>query len=402
MVMLACTSLSSCGDDEPGKIELSKGESSKVTVAANTSYGSINFTAAAPWSAYTSTQSRSSDSVDWIHLDTTGGSAGEVSLTFTLDSNTTGSNRTAYIIILCDDETLTITITQTTETDPDEEIVSDGVSIGTVSIEVTSYNQDGVADGGTINYLITLTNGIPQEIRAIWENTNDVTRLNMEFTADRYDRDAVTSIRALSQKDWEGYGSKESESSERVVAIKNGRAVSGWYKWDSDRLPTNWEATYNNSGYLASTKNDDGDGSGIWSTHTMTWTNDCLSQIVCTTEKYEPITIEYADPSLKNLHSEFDINWILYDDDSLLYSSDGCYNVAAGDATTIFAVCGFMGNPSKYLITSITEYDGKSSYSSKMDYKENTSESTEVTVTKFVNNVPTEYKEWTIRYQNIK
>jgi hypothetical protein len=134
----------------------------------------------------------------------------------------------------------------------------------------------------------------------------------------------------------------------------------------------------------------------------MTWANDCLSQIVCTTEKYEPITIEYADPSLKNLHSEFDINWILYDDDSLLYSSDGCYNVAAGDATTIFAVCGFMGNPSKYLITSITEYDGKSSYSSRMDYKENTSESTEVTVTKFVNNVPTEYKEWTIRYQNIK
>jgi hypothetical protein len=117
MVMLACTSLPSCGDDEHGKIELSKGESSKVTVAANTSSGSINFTAAAPWSAYTSTQSRSSDSVDWIHLDTTGGSAGEVSLTFTLDSNTTGSNRTAYIIIVCDDETLTITITQTTETD---------------------------------------------------------------------------------------------------------------------------------------------------------------------------------------------------------------------------------------------------------------------------------------------
>jgi len=70
-------------------------------------------------------------------------------------------------------------------------------------------------------------------------------------------------------------------------------------------------------------------------------------------KNYDPITIEYADPSLKNLRSEFDINWILCDDDSLLYSSDGCYNVAAGDATTIFAVCGFMGNPSKYLITSI-------------------------------------------------
>jgi hypothetical protein len=407
MVMLAYTSLSSCGDDEPGKIELSKGESSKVTVAANSSYGSINFTAAAPWSAYTSTQSRSSDSVDWIHLDTTGGSAGEVSLTFTLDRNTSGSNRTAYIIIVCDDETLTITITQTTETGSDDDGdevsngVDDAVDVGTVDINVTSYNQDGVANG-TIRYSFTLTNGVPHRVSAYWEKTNAVTELNMDFTPDAYDRYALTSIRANSQQYFEGYGITESESGERVVAIKNGRAVSGWYKWDSDRLPTNWEATYNNNGYLASTKNDDGDGCGIWSTHTMTWANDCLSQIVCTTEKYEPITIEYADPSLKNLHSEFDINWILYDDDSLLYSSDGCYNVAAGDATTIFAVCGFMGNPSKYLITSITEYDGKSSYSSRMDYKENTSESTEVTVTKFVNNVPTEYKEWTIRYQNIK
>jgi hypothetical protein len=404
MVMLACTVLTSCSDDdEPGKIELAKGESSKVSVAANTSSGSIKFTAAAPWSAYTSAQSRSSDGVDWIHLNTTSGSAGEVSLTFTLDRNTTGSNRTAYIIIVCEDETLTITITQTTETDSDEDEGDDNdpvTNIGMVSIEVTSYNQDGVADGSTINYEITLTNGIPARIFAIWKKTNEETTLNMEFTADRSVRDAVTSIRAISQKDWEGYGRKGSESSERVVAIKNGRAVSGWYKWDSDRLPTNWEATYNNNGYLASTKNDDGDGAGIWSTHTMTWTNDCLSQIVCTTEKYDPITIEYADPSLKNLHSEFDINWILCDDDSLLYSSDGCYNVAAGDATTIFAVCGFMGNPSKYLITSINQPTSYNSYR-RMDYKENTLYRTVVTVTEFVHNVPTGYKEWTIYYFNI-
>jgi hypothetical protein len=406
MVMLACVSLTSCGDDEPGKITLSKGESSKVTVAANTSAGSINFTAAAPWSAYTSAQSRSSDGVDWIHLDTTGGDAGDVSLTFTLDSNTTGSKRTAYIIIVCDDETLTITITQTSETDSDEEgddevsnAGDDANAVGTVSIEVTSYNQDGVANG-TINYLITLTNGVPHRVSASWEETNEVHWLNMDFTPDAYNRDAVTSIRANSQQYWEGYGRTGSESGERVVNIKNGRAVSGWYKWDSDRLPTNWEATYNNSGYLASTKNDDGDGCGIWSTHTMTWTNDCLSQIVCTTEEYEPITIEYADPSLVNLHSEFDINWMLYDDDSLLLSSDGCYNFAAGDATTIFAVCGFMGNPSKYLITSITKNDGESSYSTR--YKENTSDRTEVTVTEFRNNVPTGYQEWIIRYENIR
>jgi hypothetical protein len=60
-----------------------------------------------------------------------------------------------------------------------------------------------------------------------------------------------------------------------------------------------------------------------------------------------------------------------------------------------------MGNPSKYLMTSIK--GGVDSYNSfKMDYKENTSDRTVVTVTEFVNNVPTGYKEWTILYQNIK
>lgn len=118
LAIVAICGMASCSsDDEPGKIELSKGHSSNVSMYANQTNGEINFTAASSWSAWTSTSSRASDDIDWITLNTTSGSAGEVSLTFTLDYNNTGSSRTAYIIIVCEDEQISIKITQTTEED---------------------------------------------------------------------------------------------------------------------------------------------------------------------------------------------------------------------------------------------------------------------------------------------
>jgi hypothetical protein len=76
-----------------------------------------------------------------------------------------------------------------------------------------------------------------------------------------------------------------------------------------------------------------------------------------------------------------------------------CYDFAVGDPSKIFAALGLMGNPSKYLITSITEYDGKTYYSYKMDYKENTTEKTVVTVNRFIDNSLDSYSEWTINYK---
>jgi hypothetical protein len=409
--MLAFTSLTSCSDDdnESGKIELSKGESTQVSVAANTSSGSIKFTAAAPWSAYTSAQSRSSDGVDWIHLNTTSGSAGEVTLTFTLDSNNTGSNRTAYIIIVCDGETLTITITQTTETDPDEEEgdepqqTNDG---GVIKINVQSYYNGAngyVADSYYSTYSFEYRSGRPY--RMVSESRDDIDPgpnppadhdsycINHETTDFSWGSD-LQSVKVTMQNNVTYYPSERTEiedKSEHYAEFKDGRAVKGWYKWD-DEDRADWEATYDNAGYLASTKNND--GTSTWDTYTYSWKDGCVEKIVWTANKR--VVFTYADPSLKNLHSTFDLNWVLPTDFEY-------YDFAAGDVTKVFAITGLMGTPSSLLLTAITEYTSDNrTYSYRMTYKENTANRTVVTVMDFVDDVQTGYTDWIIEYSNIK
>jgi hypothetical protein len=402
MVMLTCVSLTSCSDDDgPGKIELSNGESSKVTVAANTYSGSINFTAAAPWSAYTSTNPSEQNDVDWIHLDTTSGSAGKVSLTFTLDNNTSGSNRTAYIIILCEDDKLVITVTQTTETEGDSTIAQ-----GRVEIEEKWYvNNSGIGYSydGTLNYVLEYNGDLPIKMKSTWRDDidpgpnppadHDSYCINHETTEFSWGSDSQ-SVKATMQNLVTYYPSERTEiedRSEHYAELKDRRAVKGWYKWD-DEDRADWEATYDNFGYLASTKNND--GTSTWDTYTYSWKDGCLEKIVWTADKR--IVFTYADSSLKNLHSTFDLNWVLP-------TELECYDFAAGDITRIFAVTGLMGNPSDLLLTAITEYTSDNrTYSYRMNYKENTLDRTIVTVMEFVDDVQTGYKEWTINYYNIK
>ncbi|MDE5633298.1 MAG: DUF4595 domain-containing protein [Muribaculaceae bacterium] len=120
IALAAVCGMASCSsDDEAGKIELSKNQSSNVSVHANQTSGEIKFHAAAAWSAWTSATARGSEEIDWITLNTTNGSAGDVSLPYSLDYNGTGSSRSAYIIIVCEDERISIKITQTAEEDED-------------------------------------------------------------------------------------------------------------------------------------------------------------------------------------------------------------------------------------------------------------------------------------------
>jgi hypothetical protein len=341
-------------------------------------------------------------------LDTTNGSAGEVSLTFTLDNNTSGSNRTAYIIILCEDDKLVITITQTPEIEDDPTEIEDNpiACAGLVQIEVKRYvnaNGTGYSYAGTSNYELQYNDDLL--IRFVATSRDDMVDgaadnycINTEtavFFWDGITKNDVKSVKVEGGTKVIYYPSgswKTCDDNEHYVEFKNGRAVKGWYKWDDDDRPSNWETTYNNNGYLAGTKSDDGDGSGEWSTHTLTWTDGCLTNIGCS-EKYVT-TITY-DASLTNQCPLLDLNWLLPTDLE-------CYDFAVGDPTKIFAALGLMGNSSKYLITSITEYDGKTYYSNKMDYKENTSERTVVTVNRYIDNGLDSYSEWTINYSNIK
>lgn len=406
----AVSACSSSDEDDLGNIVLPSDQATSVTVAANQSNEQIRFTASSAWSAYTSTESNGTDDASWIHLNSTSGPAGEAYLSFTLDYNDTGASRTGYIIILCGDTRIVITVTQTSEDDPD---ATDPIHDGYVKIEVKTYGGgygQGFYYNGTCQYLLTYCMGLPLQMTATWRDDldsysgsshgDDSYSINTEtinFLWVGNSRSDVTSVKVDTQTEAVYYPSESKEIkdvSEHYAEITGGRAVSGWYWWPrEDTYRSDWTATYGTDGYLKSTSNND--ASDVWETHSMTWTDGNLTKIICEEESGRNITITYADASLVNLHQEFDINWILPKELE-------CYDFAAGDISKVFASIGLMGNPSKNLITAIDEYDGsKTTYSYRMDYSKNTKEETVVTVAHFIDDVQTSYSEWTIKYTNI-
>jgi len=402
----ACTS----EDENLYQVTLAEDQPTSITVPANQNSEQIRFTATSAWSAWTSTESRGVNDVEWIHLDNASGSAGDVYLNFTLDYNNTGESRTAYMIIVCGDTRIVVTITQTSDDDPD---VANPITEGLVEVEVKSFDENsgqGYTFDGTTNYVITYSNGLPVRMVSKWRDDmavgpdapadHDSYCLNEETTRFNWDgnnRIDVSSVNVDSQISVTYYPSERKEiedPSEHFAEIEGSGVVGGWYWWPrEDSNKSEWTAAYD-KGYLISSRNND--ASPVWETHTMTWEDGDLTKIVSDSEDGRYITITYADPSLLNLHREFDINWVLPKELE-------CYDFAAGDITKIFPSIGFMGKPSRHLITAITEYDGgNTTHSYRMNYTVNTREKTVVTVMYFVNDVQKSYSEWTIRYTNIR
>lgn len=406
-ILVCALSACSSSDDEPDKIIFPKDQPTSINIPANQNSEVIHFTASAAWSAWTSTESRDVNDVDWIHLETTHGSAGDAYLNFTLEYNNSGETRTAYIIITCEDTRIVITVTQTTEDDPD---VPNTIGSGVVEIKVDRYEEasgQGFTFDGTTEYVLHYESIYPTGMTARWRDDmvsypgapadHDSYCLNMETTTFNWGNSPIdatdVTVNMVNEMTYYPSKRKEYESSQHYAEIKNGRVVKGWYRWDEDYNKSNWEASYDKNGYLVSSKNDDGDLPQVWDTHIFTWENGSLKKITCTSDRV--ITITYADPSLKNLHSSFDLNWVLP-------TELECYDFAAGDITKVFASTGLMGKTSNLLITAIEEYDGKDTYSYRMTYKENTKDKTVVTVMHFCNDVQTSYSEWAIKYSNIK
>ena len=110
MLAVAC---SDKDDDDPGKLDPLPGQSTSVTYAANTGSGSVEFVAASNWSAWTdSDPTRSPGDVEWIEIHNPNGGAGEVNLNFSLERNRSGQERTAYIVVVCEDDRMEFRITQ--------------------------------------------------------------------------------------------------------------------------------------------------------------------------------------------------------------------------------------------------------------------------------------------------
>jgi len=393
--------IASCSDDnEPKKLTLAQDQPTSVTADADETAGTIDFNASGAWSAWTSTQSRAPEKIEWLSLNNTNGSAGDNTITYSLEPNNTGSTRTAYIIIVCEDEQLAVKITQTDAEDSEENLPN---ANGRVFITCERYNVhdgEGYYLDGTYTYEIIYSPQGPTQFVSKWrddmvsapgEEEHDSYCLNEEKTEFMRLGDE---IKATMRTDITYYPSGRTEvedKSEHYATLENGYAVEGWYRWDEDRTRTDWKASYDANGYLKQTQNND--ATSNWDTFNFTWKDNCITKIDWTSGKN--IIINYNDNSLINLHSQFDINWALFNDLEI-------YDFAAGDVTRIWACCGLMGKPSKLLITEITENDGYNTRSYRMDYKSNTTGGTQVRVTEFVDGIQQSYTDWDIEYDNIK
>lgn len=412
MLMTVASSACSGDKDELTKIIMSEGQSTEITYAANTSVGNIHFTAVANWSAYVSPASSTNDEVSWITLNSTNGSAGEVNLIFDLERNLTGESRTAFIVVICEDDKVSFKITQVAEDDPDEPARN---LSGLIKIQMEKYinGANGLEYDGDTYYELYYEAG--RLVEMICQYRDDVDKPEgvtggddycetIETTGFRYD-DVNGHVRATIRIESTYYPSKnvETEDSEHDLyyTIEPGaqiRALSGSYYYpQEDDYPTKFDFSYDSTGYLTQSRNDEGQ-EGKWNTSTFSWKSANLASITSSYDGYDgTIAFDYSDSSLLNTIVGFDLNWVLFDEFEVL-------DFGAGDITRIWAVAGFLGTPSKNLATSITETDKfGTKCTCRVTYKTHTDEKTEVRVEEFVNNQQSGYTDWEISYSgNLK
>lgn len=388
MLAVAC---SDKDDDDPGKLDPLPGQSTSVTYAANTGSGSVEFVAASNWSAWTdSDPTRSPGDVEWIEIHNPNGGAGEVNLNFSLERNRSGQERTAYIVVVCEDDRMEFRITQSAVDDADDPTQS---VYGRIVIEQIRYAEGagGMVPDGELHTELIYADGLLREMSTSYRDDVDYGAdedycETVETTGFDYSIAGKVSAMIRIESTYYPSGRKEIEVSEHSLDLKDSRGVSGFYRWTGEP-DIHFEMTYDSAGYLKQSRNDD--GGNEWTTYGFAWSGGNLQSISGDGSKVELV---YADSSLLNRIPVFDLNWVFPTDLE-------AYDFAAGDITRIWAVAGLLGKTSRNLATSITEtdkYGTKRAY--RMTYRENTLEKTVVRVESFSDNQLNSYSDWEIKY----
>ena len=140
LALLAVLLFTSCEENIDTIKDYDKDKLSITTYADDTEVkGGFSFTATEAWTtAIDYGESVRSGSNDWVTLDPASGNAGEVTITITLDENLTGEDRNATIRIICGETTLTITIEQRSNENPN------GDNNGTQENDSTSTGDDPI------------------------------------------------------------------------------------------------------------------------------------------------------------------------------------------------------------------------------------------------------------------
>ncbi len=347
-------------DEEPKSVELTGGTESQQTVYADDKQAPapIRFTAKAAWTvtvAEVATKAEGDSSVDWLKLDAYSGGAGDVSLTMTLEENTTGHDRKAEIRIECAGTTLTITVeqkgTKQDGTTPEQANLKNRIVRIDEDDEWTSeldiyyefkYDETGRVVG----------------IKLFEHDNGDydcTTEENMTVTYG--DKTITYESKGEGKDEWRDYIWTETGS---AVLDENGRVVSE--KITSvkkhEGITSTEEITdrfiYDTNGYLVKKEetDKDKDDDQCW-VNEITWTDGNPTQVVGNwrdNHEGKPDIDRATYGTIAN-KANLDLNWLIGLD------TEG-WQFAVGD-NQFLAIMGYKGKRSKYMAETVSRTEGE-------------------------------------------
>ena len=408
MSMLMLCAFAACSDDDGpdgGKISIPKDQPTTISVAANESEGQIALNSNVNISVWVSDIKDGSPAtdIDWITVNQPHKDDGMWFINYNLQTNTTGASRTAYIVVVAEDEKVTFTIIQTNEKDPG---IPDSAADGYIKISCETF-EDYTGTGsyksdGAHFYEMYLDADGPREMFSAWTDeidngpgqSGDTKCETMQTTEFRRTPSGI----AATITDHMVYSPS---GREEIVTVSNHSmdflgeqriAKDGSYKWTDEDETVDWQATYDDAGHIIQMNNND---CGTDWLYLFTWKDGLLTKIE-EARTGNTVTFSYANPSLQNLFKTFDLNWVLPKELETL-------DFAAGDVTKIWASLGYLGLPSTLLATEISEYrkEDNLTYTYRMNYELHTSDQIKVNVANLVNGVQESYAVWDFEFVNI-
>ncbi len=407
LALVAVTFMGCSSDDgeEWGGFKFENVHDGKVSVAANQTSSQIIMQASKAYNAYVSATSdgSSTEEVSWLHYNGSHLDDGKCYVNFTLDKNISGKSRSAYIIIQCDDKTVPILVTQTTENDPNweddfDEDTGGITALFSITKENLSYYSGKEEDDGTETYELQYMNGNLTSFKHVFRD-------ELHEAGDEYCVETTTGTIFNSgstiKTDWNResiyYPSKKTEVDvvDHTANLENGRIVSGaiFKSWMDGTRP--FELSYNSDGTLKQCRyNDIGDdGSDDWDNHSFVWENGYLTKVNCESmDATSTFTYDKTTAIPAPFDTALDLNMLLILEDAEFFDGTN------GEILNVLAIGGMLGTRSKGLVKEFhCDWTEDTPYTLKMSYEKLTGDEVVVTVDHYENNVKRFSSKWTIK-----
>lgn len=312
MSATACLLFAGCSDsDDDGNgggdtngdsgIVIEPGQKEQALYADQTS-GTVSFTASDSWTAAVEAATRAQSpadtqpptraAADWLTLDRTSGGAGDVTIGFTLELNTTAEDRTASIAVTSGGEPIRISVTQKAHTE-DNRVPFTGRLLKKVTTDLFTREYTYDAEGN-LTAITVFDPTYGEENR--WELT--------------FGKDKITGT---------CYSTDGRVTGDTEIMLDNGRIVSGSELDPGYEIYFDWTAAYDGLNISSLTSPYDGvkfnEISYVWSGGNLTRATVAFGAGIT-----REIGFEYFTDV--KLNSNLDLNFLTYRDDVMNFADE--------------------------------------------------------------------------------